>query len=91
MRVDKKEALRMLKGGATTQGVGDYFGVTHQAINLHRRKFIKEGKLPDKKAGKFSKSRSVGLEQALGEICEEHPYSLIYKLKELLRERGFCL
>ena len=38
--VDVEMVARMLRDGQSTQAVAEHFGVSRQAIDLHRRKFI---------------------------------------------------
>lgn len=48
--VDVEKAIQMLREGSSTQAVAEFFGVSRQAIDLHRRKFIQSGQLTDKRA-----------------------------------------
>lgn len=48
--VDKDTALLMLREGKSTHTVAQHFGVSRQAIDLHRRGFIHDGLLVDKRA-----------------------------------------
>ena len=48
--VDRDIALRMLRDGQSTNAVADYFGVSRQAIDLHRKEFIQGGLLVDRRA-----------------------------------------
>ena len=48
--VDVEKVIMMLREGQSTQAVAEYFGVSRQAIDLHRRKFIQSGQLVDKRA-----------------------------------------
>ena len=50
--VDKELVLQMLREGKTTQSIADQFGVSRQAVDLHRRDFITRGLLPDRRAGR---------------------------------------
>ena len=50
--VDKDLVLQMLREGKTTQYIADQFGVSRQAVDLHRRDFINRGLLPDQRAGR---------------------------------------
>ena len=54
--VDKDLVLQMLREGKTTQYIADHFGVSRQAVDLHRRDFITKGLLPDQRAGKQTKT-----------------------------------
>jgi hypothetical protein len=53
--VDKEIILDLLKKGETTQRIAERFKVSRQAIDLHRKKFIKKGLLPDKRAARNRK------------------------------------
>ena len=48
--VDRDTVLHMLREGQTTQSVADAFGVTRQAVDIHRREFIAQGLLADQRA-----------------------------------------
>ena len=48
--IDVEKTVQMLREGKSTQVVAEYFGVSRQAIDLHRRKFIRNGQLDDKRA-----------------------------------------
>ncbi len=48
--IDVDKAMQMLREGQSTQAVADFFGVSRQAIDLHRRKLIQAGQLIDKRA-----------------------------------------
>jgi transposase-like protein len=48
--VDVAKVLQMLREGGSTQAVAEHFGVSRQAIDLRRRKFIETGQLVDKRA-----------------------------------------
>jgi len=48
--VDVDKVMQMLREGESTQSVADRFGVSRQAIDLHRRKFIQSGQLVEKRA-----------------------------------------
>ncbi len=48
--VDKDTILSLLSAGETTQRIAEKFSVSRQAIDLHRRDFIKRGLLPDQRA-----------------------------------------
>jgi len=55
--VDREVVLTMLQEGSSTQQVADHFHVSRQAIDLHRRDFIRQGVLKDIRAPR--KSRHV--------------------------------
>jgi hypothetical protein len=48
--VDVAQVLQMLQEGQSTQVVADHFGVSRQAIDLHRKRFIQSGQLGDRRA-----------------------------------------
>ena len=48
--VDVAKVMQMLREGQSTQSVAEFFGVSRQAIDLHRRKFIQNGQLVEKRA-----------------------------------------
>ena len=48
--VDVDKVMQMLREGQSTQSVAEYFGVSRQAIDLHRHKFIQSGQLVDRRA-----------------------------------------
>jgi len=50
--VDKDLVLNLLKEGKTTKHIAEQFGVSRQAIDLHRREFISMNLLPDQRAGR---------------------------------------
>jgi hypothetical protein len=53
--VDKEIILDLLKKGETTQRIAERFKVSRQAIDLHRKEFINNGLLPDKRAERTRK------------------------------------
>jgi len=55
--VDKDIILDLLKKGETTQRIAERFKVSRQAIDLHRKEFIKNGLLPDKRAARTGKGQ----------------------------------
>ena len=48
--VDRDLILTWLREGKTTQHIAEQFGVSRQAVDLHRRDFISRGLLPDQRA-----------------------------------------
>ena len=54
--VDREIALQMLREGRSTQYVADYFGVSRQAVDLHRGDFIKQGLLNAQRAARRAKT-----------------------------------
>ena len=53
--VDKEIILDLLKKGETTQRIAERFNVSRQAIDLHRKEFISNGLLPDRRAARTRK------------------------------------
>lgn len=53
--VDKEIIFDLLKKGETTQRIAERFKVSRQAIDLHRKEFINNGLLPDKRAARNRK------------------------------------
>ncbi len=54
--VNKDIILSMLREGETTQRIAEKFNVSRQAIDLHRRDFIKKGLLPNQRAVRTRKA-----------------------------------
>lgn len=54
--VDRNTVLEMLRDGQTTQHVADHFGVTRQAVDLHRKDFIAHGLLANQRAARSSRT-----------------------------------
>jgi len=52
LTVDRDAVLEMLREGRSTRQVAEHFGVTRQAIDLHRRDFISQGLLDGRRAGR---------------------------------------
>ena len=52
--VDVGKVMQMLREGKTTKEVAGSFGVSRQAIDLHRRRFIADGQLEEKRATRVS-------------------------------------
>lgn len=59
--VDKDIILDLLKKGETTRRIAERFKVSRQAIDLHRKEFINNGLLPDKRAARAKKDQVVYL------------------------------
>lgn len=53
--VDRDTILNMLREGKTTQNIAEKFGVSRQAIDLHRRDFINQGLLPNQRAARIKR------------------------------------
>ena len=58
--VDKDRILTMLQEGKTTQFIAEMFGVSRQAIDLHRRNFINQGLLRDQRAERIKRTNKIG-------------------------------
>lgn len=57
--VDRDTVLRMLRDGRTTQHVADHFGVSRQAVDLHRKDFIARGLITDQRAARSRRSTAT--------------------------------
>ncbi len=62
--VDRDTVLQMLRDGHTTQRVADHFGVTRQAVDLHRKDFIAHGLITDRRAARSHDSVSAPAAEA---------------------------
>ncbi|MBI2288499.1 MAG: helix-turn-helix domain-containing protein [Chloroflexi bacterium] len=69
--VDKDVVLRMLREGESTYAVAKHFGVSRQAVDLHRKEFIQGGLLVDKRAPRKT------LNSPMGDITEVKNYPAI--------------
>ncbi len=58
--VDKDMALRMLREGKSTDTVAKHFGVSRQAIDLHRKEFVRRGLLVNKRAPRKTAASKKG-------------------------------
>ena len=56
--VDRDIVLRMLQEGSSTQQVAERFGVSRQAVDLHRKDFINQGLLKNERAVRKTRSSS---------------------------------
>lgn len=81
--VDVDKVIQMLQDGQTTQVVAEYFGVSRQAIDLHRRKFIQSGQLVDRRAPRIAVA-SAGYDAAKVEAAP--PAVSLDRLIELVIE-----
>ena len=54
--VDRATVLQMLKEGKSTRYVADHYGVSRQAIDLHRKDFIEQGLLSNTRAPRKAKA-----------------------------------
>ena len=69
--VDKDIILDLLRKGETTQRIGERFNVSRQAIDLHRKEFIKNGLLPDRRVARTRK-KPVEVVNPITHIEEEN-------------------
>ena len=56
--VDRDIVLQMLQEGSSTQQVAERFGVSRQAVDLHRKDFINQGLLKNERAARKTRSSS---------------------------------
>ena len=80
--VDIEKVIQMLREGQSTQAVAEYFGVSRQAIDLHRRKFIQSGQLVDRRAPR----KTAALPEADKAIVKGAPAVSLDQLIELVIE-----
>ena len=71
--VDTNLVLQMLQEGRSTREVADHYSVSRQAIDLHRKRFISQGILQEKRAGRVQKP-----------VNKPHPLTQGYSLEELI-------
>ena len=83
--VDAEMVARMLRDGQSTQVVAEHFGVSRQAIDLHRRKFIKSGQLEDRRAPRVA-AASSGYDASKPARIESAPSVPLDRLIELVIE-----
>jgi hypothetical protein len=57
--VDVEKVMQMLREGQSTQAVAEHFGVSRQAIDLHRHKFIRNGQLEDRRAPRVAAPSAI--------------------------------
>ncbi len=62
--VDRDTVLRMLRDGQTTQHVANHFGVSRQAVDLHRKDFIARGLITDQRAARSRGSTATPTAEA---------------------------
>ncbi len=67
--VVRETVLRMLRDGQTTQAVADHFGVSRQAVDLHRKDFIARGLITDQRAARSRRSSAM----PAGEVAPTQP------------------
>ena len=91
--VDRDLVLNWLKERKTTQYIAEQYGVSRQAIDLHRRDFISRGLLPDQRAAREKgaaketvppKQSIVSLDQQIELIIEA--FGALKRLPELEAE-----
>lgn len=94
--VNRDVALQMLREGKSTHAVAKHFGVSRQAIDLHRREFVQGGLLVDKRApGKTAASKkgaetkvegysAISLDQLIDLVLEA--FNSLKKVPELEAE-----
>ena len=61
--VSKDIILSMLREGETTQHIAEKFGVSRQAVDIHRRNFIENGLLPNQRAIRSRKTQKEAAPQ----------------------------
>ena len=71
--VDRDTVLRMLRDGQTTQHVADHFGVSRQAVDLHRKDFIARGLITDQRAARSRRSTAAPTAEATPTVTEATP------------------
>jgi len=92
--VDKDRILSMLSEGKTTQAIAEIFGVSRQAIDLHRKDFIRQGLLHDQRAARATKrtGKKVGrITHRMGSLDEQieliiAAFGALKRLPELEKE-----
>ena len=75
--VDKDLVLNLLKEGKTTKQIAEQFGVSRQAIDLHRREFISMDLLPDQRAGRKQRAAKETLTPERSVVSLEQQIDLI--------------
>lgn len=83
--VDRETILSMLREGKTTKNIAEKFGVSRQAIDLHRRDFINQGLLLNQRAVRTKGGvKEPGTPQSKTVLSEESvaPESNIISLDE---------
>ena len=71
--VDRDTVLRMLRDGQTTQHVADHFGVSRQAVDLHRKDFIARGLITDQRAARSRRSIATPTAEATPTMAKPTP------------------
>ena len=66
--VDRDIVLQMLQAGSSTQQVAERFGVSRQAVDLHRKDFITRGLLKNERAGRKPRSTSLSSDTTPAEV-----------------------
>jgi len=75
--VDKDIVLNLLKEGKTTKHIAEQFGVSRQAIDLHRRELISMNLLPDQRAGRKQRAAKETLTPKRSVVSLEQQIDLI--------------
>ncbi|MFC2023055.1 hypothetical protein ACFLTL_02775 [Chloroflexota bacterium] len=83
--VDKTLVLNMLKEGKTTQDVANKFGVSRQAIDLHRKEFITNGLLYNQRAPGVRTERKEVTPPELNVVSLDEHIDLIIEAFSALR------
>ena len=63
----------MLQEGKSTQLVAEHFGVSRQAIDLHRREFIRRGLLTDERAARRRRTPAAADSLSASPVAAETP------------------
>ncbi len=71
--VNKDIILNMLKEGKTTQFIAEKYGVSRQAIDLHRKNFISKGLLPDQRAARTKRAQREDTSVARRSVSTREP------------------
>ncbi len=84
--VDKDIVLEMLREGKTTQYVADEFGVSRQAIDLHRKEFISRHLLDDQRSFRKARAARAAVSSTRGGISLEQLVDLVIAAFSALKE-----
>lgn len=84
--LNRDTVLQMLHEGQTTQRVADHFGVTRQAVDIHRKEFIALGLLADQRA---HRSKQTALEtpvqpSLVPPVAQSPPEMLSHQIEPVL-------
>lgn len=75
--VDRDIVLRMLQRGSSTQQVAERFGVSRQAVDLHRKDFITRGLLKNERAARKPRSASLFSDTTPAEVPSQATTSIV--------------